>query len=602
MRKTFKHFIWAVIVLTAVFSCSIPEEDVNRNVELESAGSLVASLESLEPSCAVFSCDLSVHPDAGKSFRAGIMYATSQKFTTSSAKRAVIENPVEGKHMVSIEGLTFSTTYHYATYVYRLGKYELSEINSFTTPGIEVDIEITDLQYDEVTVEGRVHLEEDADSKVRAGFIFSDSPDFASERTRETTLELDEEGRFKMRVTGLSAGTTYYYAYSLSQGSRKFVAPAVRFVTLDPYSAAFGNLDPTGAVDLSADGTSNSYILTGPGLYKFRTVKGNSDETVGDVAMISVFWETFGTALAPRACELINATSYKDGYAIFNVPEEYKEGNALIVAKDNAGDILWSWHIWLLSELPGEHVYANGAGVMMDRNLGALSMEKGDAKGFGLLYQWGRKDPFPGSAVINGAMMAAATAKMYITISTAKEGTIEFATRNPSTMILAGGAGSSDWLYYAEKGKYDNTRWQSDKTIYDPCPSGWRVPDGGPGSPVKDVDGTYKYEGAGIWRTADIPTGGGFPYPAEDYAKAGIVIPAEYCGEDAWYPAAGSINPTDATFTEVGRDGIYWSVTPCGLTDVYGFNFYYYMNNTGYVYHSAMLTRATAASVRCCRE
>ena len=223
---------------------------------------------------------------------------------------------------------------------------------------------------------------------------------------------------------------------------------------------------------------------------------------------------------------------------------------------------------------------------MMDRNLGALSMEKGNPKGFGLLYQWGRKDPFPGSATLNGSAMAKTTAKVYATISSASEGTIEYSVKNPSTMIFTEGGRSTDWLYYPEPSRYDNTRWQSTKTMYDPCPPGWRVPDGG-------TDG--------VWCKAGIPTGGGFPYPEEDYARAGINIPAQYCGEDAWYPAAGSISAVDGAFVEVGRDGMYWSVTPCGRTDVYGFNFYYYMKNTGYVYHSPMFTRATAASVRCCK-
>ena len=33
----------------------------------------------------------------------------------------------------------------------------------------------------------------------------------------------------------------------------------------------------------------------------------------------------------------------------------------------------------------------------MDRNLGALTVERGSFDSHGLLYQWGRKDPFPGT-------------------------------------------------------------------------------------------------------------------------------------------------------------------------------------------------------------
>lgn len=582
MSTGFKIF-GVFIALTCLFACD-KMEDPQLPVELESAGSLEAELMSVTATTATFDCELSRHPEAGKSFRAGIMYSTSKRFTTSSAKRAVIENPVDGNYEVVLKGLTFCTDYYYCTYVYRLGNYELSEVKSFATQMLPVDICTSDIQFDEVTVEGQIHLDETTKGKVSLGFMFSDAEDFSSERTLDSALELDEEGRFSIRVTGLDQGTTYYYSYYVSQGGVSVKGPVQHFVTLSPYTAAFKDMDLTSATDLSAGGTANSYIVTAPGLYKFKAVKGNSDEPVGEVSVVSVLWETFGTQNSPDACELIDATSYKDGYAAVNIPQNFKPGNAVVVARDDYGTILWSWHIWLTPEYPKEHVYANGAGVMMDRNLGALSTEKGDPKGFGLLYQWGRKDPFPGSANLNGSVMAKTTAKVYAAVSSPTEGTIDFSVKNPATMIFAGGGKSSDWLYYDDPSKYDNTRWQSVKTMYDPCPPGWRVPDGG---------------ADGVWCKAGIPTGAGFPYPQEDYALAGINIPAQYCGENAWYPAAGSISAADGTFVDVGWDGVYWSVTPCGARDVYGFNFYHYRGDTGYVYHSAMLTRSIAASVRC---
>ena len=554
-------------------------------VELESAGILEADIKSITATTATFECNLTRHPEAGKSFRAGIMYSTSKRFTTTSAKRAIIENPEDGCHELVIEGLTFATNYYYCTYVYRLGEYELSEVMHFTTENVAVDIDVADVKFNEVIIAGQVHLEEGLKGNIKAGFRFSDTQDFSSEKSLDSALSLDEEGRFEVRVTGLDQGTTYYYTYYISQGLIKAEAPVKAFFTLSPYMSAFGELDFSAAKDLSQTESSNCYIVTEPGVYKFKAVKGNSNESIGDVKMVNVLWETFGGMVAPAVCDLIEATSYKDGYAAVKVPENFKEGNAVVVAKGEAGEVLWSWHFWLTSEYPKEHVYANNAGILMDRNLGALSMEKGNPKGFGLLYQWGRKDPFPGSATLNGTSMVKTTAKVYATISSVTDGTIDFAVKNPSTMIFTDGS-STDWLYNDGSTGVDNTRWQSEKTIYDPCPSGWRVPDGG---------------SKGLWYGAGIPTGGGFPYPAEDYAKAGITIPAQYSGEDAWYPAAGSISALDGTFVEVGRDGMYWSVTPCGLSDVYGFNFYYYMNNTGYVYHSPMFTRATAASVRCCK-
>ena len=130
---------------------------MKQPAELESAGSLVADFVSATASTASFEYDLSIHPDAGKGFRAGILYSTSKRFTPSSAMRSVIENPVDGKGELTLDGLAFATQYYYATYVYLLGKYELSEVCSFTTEMVKVDMEATDVRFNEVTIIGKMH-------------------------------------------------------------------------------------------------------------------------------------------------------------------------------------------------------------------------------------------------------------------------------------------------------------------------------------------------------------------------------------------------------------------------------------------------------------
>ena len=132
----------AIVGLTGLLACSRIEDDAPQQpAELESAGSLEAEFVSATASTASFEYDLSIHPDAGKSFRAGILYSTSRRFTASSAMRAVIENPVDGTGVLTLEGLSFATRYYYATYVYRLGKYEISEVKDFTTELVQVDME-----------------------------------------------------------------------------------------------------------------------------------------------------------------------------------------------------------------------------------------------------------------------------------------------------------------------------------------------------------------------------------------------------------------------------------------------------------------------------
>ena len=227
--------------------------------------------------------------------------------------------------------------------------------------------------------------------------------------------------------------------------------------------------------DLSVDGSANSYIVSEAGYYSFRAVKGNSTESVGEVASVEVLWETFGTDTAPKVGDLVNNVAYADGNIEFIATE--KKGNALIVAKDAEGKILWSWHIWM-TDKPEDHVYYNNAGTMMDRNLGATSAEPGKVETLGLLYQWGRKDPFLGASSISSSTRARSTTNWSTSdFKDNSHRTIAYAQENPTAFILFSQS-NFDW-YYTGSSEVDNTRWQSEKTIYDPCPPGYRVTDGG---------------------------------------------------------------------------------------------------------------------------
>ncbi|MGM9768642.1 MAG: hypothetical protein ACI3Z0_09305 [Candidatus Cryptobacteroides sp.] len=140
--------------------------------------------------------------------------------------------------------------------------------------------------------------------------------------------------------------------------------------------------------DLSATESANCYIIASEGKYRFKTVKGNSTTSVGNVSSCEVLWETFGTSTTPQSGDLIPYAAYNDEYISFAASSS--KGNAVIAAKDASGNILWSWHIWL-TDIPQGQEYNNNAGVMMDRNLGATSATPGDVGALGLLYQWGAR-------------------------------------------------------------------------------------------------------------------------------------------------------------------------------------------------------------------
>ena len=196
------------------------------------------------------------------------------------------------------------------------------------------------------------------------------------------------------------------------------------------------------ATNLSADGTANCYIVTEPGTYLFTPTKGNSSLPIGEIASVEVLWESFGTDVIPTVGDIIHSPSYSNGQISFKTAETFRDGNAVIAARNSENEILWSWHIWCASEGYKEHVYANNAGTMMDRNLGATSATPGDVGALGLLYQWGRKDPFLGASEIDRAGWTRSISSRedfwwgHIG-SSSTIGTIEYATANPNYFIYS---------------------------------------------------------------------------------------------------------------------------------------------------------------------
>ena len=306
--------------------------------------------------------------------------------------------------------------------------------------------------------------------------------------------------------------------------------------------------------DLSAEGTANCYLISQAGDYKFKAVRGNMVDSVGGVKEVEVLWESFGTDVKPKTGDLIASVSYHDGYVFFSTPETFANGNAVIAVRDFENCILWSWHIWCSEEGWQEQVYLNDAGTMMDRNLGATSATPGDVGALGLLYQWGRKDPFLASSSISSTVKVLSTG--YWHVGNFGGYIARYPTDFFGDMILPSGI------------------WSSSKTVYDPCPVGWRVPDGG---------------SDGVWAKASLDR-------AEyDSSNNGLAFNIADGGK-AWYPASGYLRI--AELSSSGSIGCYWSVTPYSNGSAYGLGF----NNSGKVKLAGYGTQSCGFSVRCLKE
>ena len=238
------------------------------------------------------------------------------------------------------------------------------------------------------------------------------------------------------------------------------------------------------------DDPANCFMVSEPGLYAFKANKGKTQEAVASIASVEVLWESFGTKEAPSKGNIVSQAYYKDGQVYFKTPAALKDGNALIAAKDASNTILWSWHIWVCNGWDATataqkyYNFSNGIaswGAVMDRNLGATSATINDIKSHGLLYQWGRKDPFLGWDGYNaeGHTPAASTLAWPDPVMTSEEtGTIEYAITHPTTLLYPGKVSSNvDWYFTKEHNVTDNMRWNERLTLYDPCPAGWTLPE-----------------------------------------------------------------------------------------------------------------------------
>lgn len=329
--------------------------------------------------------------------------------------------------------------------------------------------------------------------------------------------------------------------------------------------------------DLSAEGTANCYLIRAAGNYKFKAVMGNSDATVGNVKKAEVLWESFGTDVKPNVGDLVASVGYKNGYVYFSTPETFANGNASIAVRNSKNVILWSWHIWSSAEGWNDQIYANNAGTMMDRNLGATSATPGDIGAFGLLYQWGRKDPFMGSCAASGTTLAASTGT-WNTVSAIKS--IAYAEENPTTYVTTSG---TDWC--TSNGEDYAFRWQENKkSLYDPCPVGYRVPDGGENGFWATALGTSSSTSAGTkWDS----TNAGRHWTLADGTTA------------AWYPAVGCRYHDSGALVNVGSDGYCWSASPDPSVSSYAVTLYF---NNGLVSPARNSLRGNGYSVRCLRE
>lgn len=302
-------------------------------------------------------------------------------------------------------------------------------------------------------------------------------------------------------------------------------------------------------VDLTAQ-PSNCYVVEPGKSYKFRIdIRGEEGAVVpsglsvtrsNTVTRMALLWQD--------EPELVNSLDYIDASTAVVCFKYGVEGNAVVMGMNNT-NTEWSWHFWVIEGGAASlNSYTVNGMDLMDRNMGATASGEtslGAVDFRGLIYEWGRKDPFPGTKSVDASVRKSVYAfngSNYKIDRSISPSSLSVSILHPDWYIYMNTVDKNSTPYWLNPTNDDLWGYSSDaKTIFDPCPYGWQVPH----------DHT-------VWENWDSSN---FSWDATNLCG--------HYGTEVWLPAAGRYNYLDAPLgdsavgmLDVGTDGYYWSAKP----------------------------------------
>ena len=353
----------------------------------------------------------------------------------------------------------------------------------------------------------------------------------------------------------------------------------------------YGNAIKRGATNSSAYTSSKTKVM-GSEEFVLQEFVDHNDHKItspyinvqnsGDQATkAEVIWEDCQDIVTAPAV----TGSGADSYLTFTIKKEnLQNGNAVVAVTNATGTVMWSWHLWFTPKSSLKKIPFTSEGStynFMTDNLGwkytkwtgglkrevvvkiEQQAETGEKKtatitlkqapgnnvreGYGSLYQWGRKDPMPG---INTTGFAFDNNYVEIpgdkgdepaNVTKMKTRTIGRSIQNPGIMLPKVGGGKLSWQYQqlinlwsANNNKLDGSVRNNVKTIYDPSPVGFKMPD------------AHAFMG---FSTTGAVWSNGYTFKVDN-------------DKEIYFQAGGARYGTNGTLTANGTSAIYWTSDP----------------------------------------
>ena len=265
--------------------------------------------------------------------------------------------------------------------------------------------------------------------------------------------------------------------------------------------------------------------------YEYLRTNGSASPIPAGIQTASLYWEDLPGLV--EEVNIIPASNPAESKIQVEINKGLGKGNAVVAFKVD-GTIYWSWHIWVTDNPENGVFYNYGMETdsdlnpiniqYMDRNLGATTnsfLDNQWQKSGGLMYEWGRKDPFPPLVYkdsffyeISGEVGVLKhrqvdpvnTIPVQIRPYNEIEKNIQYSVNNPITYIIntdnmgnwfsssrykveAPNPDYQTWDLWSDNAKGGNSNANSSNTALknesrsyelkselDPCPNGWRVP------------------------------------------------------------------------------------------------------------------------------